>query len=100
MKKVLFVIATALVMSVAFSSCKDSKSAKDKENAEAADIDDMDDEDEDEDEDDASMAAFDSNAKPADKLLAIMENLTTLLKNTHINSASDVVARKEKAEKN
>ena len=61
MKKTLFVVLTALVMSLAFSAC--------------------------------------GSSSPEEQMMGYMENLSSLLKETHIKSGSDVRTFAEKARK-
>ena len=91
MKKVLFTVLAAFVMTVAFTSCKDSKnSAKDKE---AMEMDDMDDDlDDDLDDDMATMSSAASDDTPEAKAVAMMDGLVSSLKTIKVSSVDDVKA--------
>ena len=89
MKKLLYSVLAVLVMSVAFVSCKDSKAPADKDSVEAT---------ESEKAEETKEAAVDANANPADKLVGMMGDMVQLLKDTHIKSADDLMALKDKLE--
>ena len=94
MKKVLFIVLAAFVMTVGFSSCKTNKdSAKDKE---TVDMDDMDDDDEEDDDDMVTMKAAADDSAPEAKALALMENLVSDMKGASIKSIADMKALGDK----
>ncbi len=96
MKKVLFTVLAAFVMTVGFSSCKDSKNSANKEDMEMDDMDDDDDMDDEEDVATLSTAASADADTPEAKALALMENLVNTMKATTINSVADLKAMGEK----
>ena len=95
MKKLLFVMMTAVVMSMSFYACDSKKSNKAADGDEIeADVDDEDD-DEDADEAAAEDADFDAAAvelsdDPGAQMLTLTKEFSEKIKAVHINSEADV----------
>jgi hypothetical protein len=104
MKKLLFVMMTAVVMSMSFYACDSKKSNKVADDDEIeADVDDED-EDGDIDEDvtedaDFEAAAVELSDNPGEQLLALTKEFSEKIKAVHINSEADVQALKSICER-
>ena len=92
MKKVLFLLMAAVVMSMSFAACSDKKGIKiDDENTENVEAEDE--EEESEEMGVADVADFSEvSGNPGEQYVALTKEFINFVKSTHINSLTDVEA--------
>ena len=105
MKKVLFLLMAAVVMSMSFAACSYKKGSKDdKENGEDKEkTEKVEAEDEDEESEETEVAEVadfsEVSGTPAEQYVALTKQFIAIIKSTHINSLADAEAFKTIGEK-